>query len=58
MFSGIIMLIGAEAAHGGLAGLECRLWGVSVRSFLDANQSEGAATDRRWRHCTIKSHDS
>lgn len=28
MFSGLIVLIGAEAARGGLAGLECRLWGA------------------------------
>lgn len=49
------MLIGAEAAHGGLAGLECRLWGVSafVLSLMEVRAkeppltAEGATAPRR-----------
>lgn len=46
LFSGLIMLIGAEAALVGLAGLECRLWGGSpfALPLIEVNAKETPLT--------------
>lgn len=53
------MLIGAEAEHGGLAGLEWRLWDVSASalSLMEVRAKEPPLT-AGGAHCIIKGHDS